>query len=167
MFLQILGCLACVGVGGFLGYSKSQSYKKREQTLRDIILMCDRLVSDISYFQPHTDEIMKRYIESFPALKDQLTVYKNIIDQREDISIETLEKKIPKGVLKDDEYILFLSLLEGLGKSDSLTQCRNANSVKDALSPKLNAAIEENKKYGNLYFKVGVLCGAALGIVIL
>ncbi|HEY8419899.1 MAG TPA: stage III sporulation protein AB [Clostridia bacterium] len=166
-FVKLMGFLLMTGCGAYLGYKSSSRYKRRERLLNETILFCDSLVNDITYFQPALKEMLKTRLNNYTELKVALTDYIDLIENNANVEIETLREKITKGLFTEDEYSLFIRLLNHLGKSDSQTQRGGILSVKEALLIKRQQAIEESKKYGGLFLKLGVLGGLTAGIVIL
>lgn len=165
--VKILGFCAVSGAGAYLGYNRSARYKKREKALGEILRFCDCLINDITYLQLPVTEMLKGRIETFSSLNSIIQEYLLLLNTRRNIDRDTLISCIPKCNLNDDEYVLMIQLLDTLGKSDSSTQRNAIISLKDAFEVKYNFALEENKKYGNLYFKLGILGGLAIGIVVL
>jgi stage III sporulation protein AB len=165
--IKLAGFLLMTGCGAYLGYKSGSRYKRRERLLNETVLFCDSLINDITYFQPALKEMLKNRLNNYIELKPALTDYINLIDNNASVEIDILREKITKGLLTDDEYALFIRLLDHLGKSDSQTQRGGILSVKEALLIKRQSAAEESKKYGGLFFKLGVLGGLMAGIVII
>lgn len=166
-FLKLTGFLLMTGGGAYLGYKKSSHYKNREKLLSETILLCDSIINDITYFQPALKELLNNRLYSFNALKQPLTDYIRLIESTQNIHIDILKNNITKGSFNDEEFTLFIQLLDILGKSDSQTQRGGILSIKEALLIKQQSALEERKKYGGLYFKLGVLGGLTAGVIIL
>ena len=54
-----------------------------------------------------------------------------------------------------------------IGKSDSVAQKAYFSSLKDILKKAENESLQESKKYGDLYIKMGFLFGLLILILIL
>ena len=167
MWIKIVGFLLATSAGAFLGYRQSQRYKKREKLLSETVRLCDSMINDITYFQPSLSQMLKSRLNTFPMLSTVLEQYIALIDNKSIVDRNTLRTHIQKGQMNEDEYMLLIQLLDILGKSDSSTQCSGILSLKEAFLIKQKTAIEECKKYGGLYFKLGVLGGLAAGVIIL
>lgn len=167
MLIKILGFVLLTGAGALLGYRQSQHYKKREQLLSEVVRLCDSMINDITYFQPTLSQMLKSRFDTFPMLGNMLERYIALLDNKITIDHDVLLAHVPKEKFNDEEYMLFIQLLDFLGKSDSLTQRGGILSLKEAFLIKQNTAIEESKKYGNLFFKLGVLGGLAAGVIVL
>jgi len=131
-FLKLISFLAMTGGGAYLGHKKSSYYKIREKILNEIIRLCDIMINDITYFQPTVQEMLKNRLNNFSALASSLSNYIDLLENNEVISIEALKNKIAKGPLTEDEFILFIQLLDILGKSDSHSQRGGITSIKEA-----------------------------------
>ena len=165
--IKLIGFLAMASCGAYLGHKKSSHYKIREKILGEIIRLCDSMVNDITYFQPAVTEMLKKRLNNYSALAPSLSDYVELLENNAVIQIDTLKTQIAKGPLMDDEFILFIQLLDILGKSDSQSQRIGITSIKEAFLIKHQAALDECKKYGGLYFKLGILGGLTAGVIIL
>ncbi|HEY8423566.1 MAG TPA: stage III sporulation protein AB [Clostridia bacterium] len=164
---KLTGFLLMTGCGTYLGYKTSNRYKKREKLLNETVLFCDSLINDITYLQPALKDMLEQKSNNYYELKPALNAFVKLLQNNAIVNIEVLKNNIPKGLFKDDEYPLFLGLLDILGKSDAQTQRGGIESVKHAFLIKQKTAMEESKKYGGLYLKLGFLGGLAAGIIIL
>lgn len=167
MWIKIIGFLLAVSAGAFLGYRQSQRYKNREKLLSELVRLCDCMINDITYFQPILAQMIKSRLDTFPMLACFLDRFVSLIENKSTVDRSTLLSNIPKGQLNEEEYMLLIHLLDILGKSDSSTQRSGILSLKEGLLLKQKTAIEECKKYGGLFFKLGVLGGLAAGVIIL
>ena len=68
--------------------------------------------------------------------------------------------------LEKDDKATLEDYFSTLGKGDSASQKAYFNTAKQVLSNRLNAVEIDAKKYGDLYLKLGFLCGLGLLIII-
>jgi stage III sporulation protein AB len=167
MWIKIVGFILASCAGAYLGFKQSQKYKQREKLLNEAVRLCDCIINDITYFQPTLSQMLKNRLQTFPMLSPIIERYTTLLDSKKNINRTALINYIPKIQLNDEEYMLLIQLLDILGKSDSSTQRGGILSIKEAFLIKQGTAIEECKKYGGLYFRLGVLGGIAIGVIIL
>ncbi|HEY8444043.1 MAG TPA: stage III sporulation protein AB [Clostridia bacterium] len=165
--IKLAGFLLMTGCGTYLGYKSGGKYKKRERLLNETVLFCDSLINDITYLQLALKDMLKKRLNNYTELKPALFDYINLIESKASLNIDSLRENITQGLFTDDEFSLFIQLLDILGKSDSQTQRGGILSIKEALSIKQKTAVEEAQKFGGLFFKLGVLGGLAAGVIIL
>ena len=69
--------------------------------------------------------------------------------------------------LKKEEIALIGDYFSMLGKGDSISQKGYFSSVKEDLKILETEAVQTSKKYGDLYIKLGFLCGLFILILII
>lgn len=77
-------------------------------------------------------------------------------------------KKVMRGeeVIKGDDGIFLKSYLDGIGESDALTQIEYLNEKKQTLQKFKQISEEKYKKYGSLYFKLSLMAGILIAVLL-
>ena len=165
MMAKFLLGLMIVGFTSFCGYFFTQKYRKRKLFLTQLFEFNERFLSEISYYRRPLGEFFAKYayksefhqfLEGYlENIKSKTGGVENILEL-ENFSFLTKEEK---SVLSD--------YFQMLGKGDSASQKAYFSSVKERLSKLQNEAIAAHKRYGDLYIKLGFLCGLFILILIL
>ena len=162
MLIKFLLGIAIVAFTSFCGYLFSGKYRKRSLFFRQLNAFNERFLTEISYYRRPIGEFATRYSyngEFNTLLQDFL---KSLSDshawQGLNKSDYSFLKKEEKRIIED--YFLML------GKGNSTSQKAYFSSMKDSLSSMYNEAKCIQEKYGNLYIKIGFLCGLLILILI-
>lgn len=160
----ILICvLFCVCV--LVGYIYSTKFLKRKRFFSALIALADKLSLEINYSR----ERLKILLENFDnSTKKHLlgidTAFVNYLDRREELTSENVFKNA--SILKDDEKNCVLLFLKTLGRSDVENQTKEILSFVSRFSQMQAQCEVENKKYGSLSLKLGLIAGLFFAIVL-
>ena len=160
-FIGLVFCL-CV----FVGYIISRKYIKRKRFFESIIVFADKLSLDINFSR----ERLRVLIENFDlnARKNLLGIdifFLDFLDKKSELSIENVFQKAD--VLKEEEKDLVLLFLKALGRSDVENQTKEINGFVARFVEIKKSCDEEQKKYGSLSLKLGIIAGLFLAIVMI
>ncbi len=157
--------IAIIAFTTFLGYLCSKKYRKRKNFFTQWTSFNERFLNEIAYYRrPLQDFFMKyTYKEEFAMLLDRfLQAVKNGIPLHDYLlstpDFDFLKKEEKQGV---ENYFSVL------GKGDSSSQKSYFSAQKQAISEWEKHAKDTAKKYGDLYVKLGFLCGLLILILIL
>lgn len=160
--LIVLLFLACVGVG----YIFSVKYRKRKNFFAAIIALADKLSLEINFSR----ERLKNLLESFDkeTAKHLLGVDEKFVEYLDKKS-ELVDAEIFKKAdcLKSDEKNLILLFLKTLGRSDVENQTKEISNFKAQFGEIKKKCDEEQKKYGTLSIKLGVVAGLFCAIILI
>ena len=95
-----------------------------------------------------------------------LSIYFHNMDKNTSFFAENLDKDVFY-FLSKEEKILLEDYFQMIGKGDSLSQKTYFSSIKDTLNKTKTQSVLESKKYGDLYIKLGFLCGLFILILML
>lgn len=159
--------LMCVlfGVCVLVGYIYSTKFLKRKRFFSALIALADKLSLEINYSR----ERLKILLENFDnSIKKHLlgidTAFVNYLDRREELTSANVFKNA--SVLKDDEKICVLLFLKTLGRSDVENQTKEISSFVSRFSQMQAQCEVENKKYGSLSLKLGLIAGLFFVIIL-
>ncbi len=153
-------------LSGRIGFAMSDRLKKRTEQLRLLISMLEEMSALMKYRAVSTDELLKTLSEQ-PAFRDS-----------EFLSLFSRERELPfreawcvavkKTVFfSEDDRRILLYLGERLGTTDPEGQLSLFSISREFAERGLAEAEEEYRAKGQLIRKVSLLCGAAIGILIL
>ena len=157
--------IAIIAFTTFIGYVLAKKYRKRKVFFQQLSLFNERFLNEISYYRRPLQAFFSQYTyrEEFSALLEQfvlcLNEHRSLAEYLFPASVFDFLKKEEKSVLTD--------YFQMLGKGDSSSQKTYFSSVKNTLITMEKEAENVCKKYGDLYVKIGFLCGLLILILIL
>lgn len=161
-FLLFLLFASCV----VAGYMFSLKYKKRHKFFSSLIILAEKLDVEINYSR----ERLKKLIEEIdPSQKKNLCdIDKNYIEYLDgvsELSSQQLFKNI--SILKPSEKDLIMLFFKNLGRSDVENQSREIKSYVKRFETLSASAESENKKYGSLCTKLGIVAGLFVVVILI
>ena len=157
--------LAIVAFTSYCGNFFTKKYRKRKSFFSQLFEFNERFLSEISYYRRPINEFASSsiykgefhafLIEFFNGIKESEISVDKIIESDDYYFLSTEEKT----VLRDYFYML--------GKGNSEAQKAYFSSIKERLIKLRTQAETESKKYGDLYVKLGFLCGLLILILII
>jgi stage III sporulation protein AB len=168
LILKIIVIAAGFGVCAYGGYRYSQRYVSREKYFAEILEFCAGLCADISFLRLSLYPILEKYTGSFKSfLCAQLAGASALLDDNKSIDEATLKNYVPQGFLSGEEFETVIRFFNILGKSDADNQEASIESFKAVFRKYHADAAEKKKKYSSLYWKLGLLAGAALTVFVI
>ncbi len=159
IFLVLLVCMT-----SFIGYIFSKKYKIRANFFESLLYLCQKFDIEINFSRERLKNIFLNLDE-----KNKINlkgIDKNFISY---INGETtLEKdNLFKGInfLKDDEKDLIFTFFKSLGRSDVDSQSKEIKNFQARFDGISNQVNSENKKYGKLFLKLGIIAGLLLVVI--
>ena len=162
MILKFFLGVAIVAFTSFCGYFLSKKYRLRNSFFAELWEFNERFLSEISYYRRPLGEFLATsphkgsfgtFLESFyGALQNE---------ERERIDLTEYD------FLTKEEKSFVEDYFSMLGRGDSGAQKTFFSSMKEPLSKIKFDTQTANKKYGDLYIKLGFLCGLLILILIL
>ena len=163
MMTKFLFGVALVAFGSFCGYVLAKKYRQRKLFFAQLQLFNERFISEVSYYRRPVREFVNLYAfqGEFRALLQEFL--ENIEKNGTPLSIVwpnySFLTKDEQGAVQD--YILMV------GRGDSASQKTYFSSVSGVVSKWASDANLAAKKYGDLYIKLGFLCGLFVLILII
>ena len=160
LLIAILFCV-CVVIGCLI----SSKYMKRKRFFNSIISLSEKLALEINFSR----ERLRVLIENFDgASKKHLLgideVFVDYLDRKCELKQENLFKKA--SILKDDEKSCVLLFLKMLGRSDVENQTKEINNFVTRFSEMKTKSDQDQKKYGSLAVKLGIVAGLFFAVVL-
>ena len=156
--------IAIIAFTSFCGHLLAKKYRQRKNFYAQLREFNERFLSEIAYYRRPLREFISAYTYQgeFEELLKDFSAYLSEIRQTShflgDGNIYTFLKAEERQMLGD--YFMML------GKGDSASQKGYFSSVKDTLIQLANESNKEAKRYGDLYVKIGFLCGLLILILI-
>ena len=161
---KVLLCIAIIAFTSFCGYALTKKYRKRKRFFAELKEFNERFISEISYsrrpiaefflaysYKGEFNEFFNDYFQSMQKDDDAYEIRKTEL-------LEFLNSE-EKGVVED--YFLML------GKGDSASQKAYFLGMKERINKTYADADTAYKRYGDLYIKLGFLCGLFIILLII
>ncbi len=151
LFALLIGCI-------FIGYLFSKKYSIRANFFKAIISLCQKFEIEINYSRERIKNIFLNLDEN--TKKNLRGIDKNylaFIDKESSLDKNSLFASI--NFLKEEEQDILFNFFRMLGRSDVESQSKEIKNFLKRFEELSQTAITENKKYGSLSIKLGVLAG--------
>lgn len=160
LLIVALFCL-CVGVGYFF----SLKYMKRKKFWNSLIVLADKLSLEINFSRERLKVLLTSFDDNnkknLLGITDRFVDY---LDKKCELTNEAIFKSA--GILKQDEKDFILLFLRTLGRSDVENQTKEIQSFIGRFNEIKVQCDQEQKKYGSLSLKLGVVAGLFIAIII-
>ncbi len=162
MKIFVLIFLLCVSL--FIGYVFSKKYKIRANFFQALVFLCQKFDVEINFSRERVKNIFSNLDEKEKNKLHCLdTNYLSFIDKESPLDKEVLFNNI--NFLKEDEKDLIFMFFKGLGRSDVDSQSKEIKNFQSRFEIISSNAVNENKKYGALSIKLGLIAGLFILIV--
>ncbi len=154
------------GLCVFVGYFFSMKYKKRLNFYSALILFAQKLDVEINFSR----ERLKKLIENIDekTKKNLLGIDNNFLaylNDNQELTYELLFKNC--NILKQDEKEMIFLFFKSLGRTDVIGQTKEIQNFLKRFDDKLNKCLSDNKKYGSLCFKLGIIAGLFIVVILI
>ncbi len=154
------------GLAVFVGYIFSKKYSKRAKFFQTLVAICHKFEIEICYSR-------ERLKNLFLSLEDKqknslFGIDKNFCDFLENkVSLE--KETLFNGInfLKENEKDVIFLFFKSLGRSDVQSQSKEIKQFQKSFEEFSSLAVNENKKYGTLSIKMGIVCALLIAVLIL
>lgn len=153
--------LACV----FIGYIFSLKYRKRYNFFRSLVLLCQKLDVEINYSRERLKNLFLNFDDK--TKRNLQGLDKNFLEYLENNkSLE--EGNLFKNInfLKQNEKDMIFVFFKSLGRSDLDNQSKELKNYEKRFEELSSLATTENKRYGTLSIKLGVVAGLMIVILL-
>ena len=160
--LLIALLIVCV----LIGYIFSRKYSTRANFFKAIISLCQKFDIEINYSRERLKNIFLNLDENIKKdLKGIDKNYLSFIDKETPLDKNSLFTGI--NFLKEEEKDVLFNFFRVLGRSDVESQSREIKNFLKRFEELSQTAITENKKYGSLSIKLGVIAGLVLIVLVI
>ena len=148
---------------GYVGFQLSSAMKNKYQYFRDLVLLIDKLIVDIGFFQTNLVDVLQKY-EFSQMLKNTINKYLEFLLSGKNSNIE--ETLFLKELSNDENKIVsaFFLSLGSCAVDEQKNFLLNYKSIFNSFAQK---HLEEYEKKGKMFFKISVLIGLAIVVLII
>ena len=156
-----------IALSTYVGFGLSAYYRKRLKVFKDLVNFASKLVIDINFSKSRLKEIIQANIRSFSGeFKHILSGYLQYLNNENmQFSCGLLFKK--NTFLTSEERQTIFLFFKSLGRYDAENQISEINNYMEKFKAFSLSAEKENKKYGALYVKLGLMAGILLAILLI
>ena len=157
--------IAIVAFTSYCGFVFAKKYRKRKLFFLQLKEFNERFLSEVSYYRRPLGEFASNYV-----YKGEFQNFLRNFFAEIDALSQSNEKEIAFDdceFLKAEDKNLIEDYFKMLGKGDSASQKTYFSAAKERLAKLYGDAENEYKKYGDLYVKLGFLCGLLILILII
>lgn len=158
--LKFLLGVAIIALTSFIGYLLAKKYRQRKEFFIQFCEFNERFLSELAYRRRPIREFASSYTYS-GEFNELLEDFFRKID--EGTTFDFCEYSF----LTPEEKSLVADYFSMLGRGDSFSQKGYFSSVKETLASLLKSSTDASKRYGDLYIKLGFLCGLLILILII
>lgn len=150
----------------FVGFVFSKKYSNRNKFFQSLVSLCQKFDVEINYSRERVKNILENLDEKHKINLSGLDKnYISFIEKKNQLDKETLFKNI--SFLKESEEDMILLFFKSLGRSDVDSQSKEIKNYQKKFEDKLKETQTENKKYGTLSIKLGVIVGLFVVVLLL
>ncbi len=156
--------VAIIAFTTILGYLFSKKHRKRKAFFMQFHLFNERFINEISYYKRPLQSFFSKYAykDAFELLLSRfLYCVQKGIPMQENLLVDS-----EFDFLKKEEKAVVENYFSMLGKGDSASQKTYFSAQEQALSTLEKESADTCKKYGDLYVKLGFLCGLLILVLI-
>ena len=149
-----------------IGYYFSKKYTNRLKFFKSIILLCQNLDIEINYSRERLKKLISDYDEK--TKKNLLGIdeeFLKYLDNPKELKKEELFKNA--SILKKEEQDLIFLFFKNLGRSDVENQTNELKNFIAKFEEIKIKAENENKKYGSLSLKLGLITGLFILVILI
>lgn len=162
MKIFVLIILICVST--YVGYAFSKKYKQRANFFMALIGLCQKFDVEINYSRERVKNIFNNLDEKLKRnLQGIDENYVECIEKKSHIEAGEIFKNIT--FLKDNEKDIILPFFKSLGRSDVESQSREIKNYQSRFESLSSQSQQENKKYGSLSIKLGLILGLLVAVI--
>ncbi len=157
--------IAIVAFTSYCGFVFAKKYRKRKLFFAQFKEFNERFLNEVSYYRRPLEEFASKY-----AYKGEFQIFlQNFFAEIDELSQSEHSSITFDGCefLKNEDKSLIEDYFKMLGKGDSASQKTYFSAAKEQLAKFYAEAENEYKKYGDLYVKLGFLCGLLILILII
>lgn len=165
MVLKLIFGVAIVAFCTFCGYIFTRKYRRRKSFYVQLYEFNERFINEISYYRRPLMEFSSAFVYK-GEFQECLQTFFHSMSSGIPFSSDALDKDIFY-FINSEEKAFVQDYFQMLGKGDSVSQKAYFSSIKERLSKLQTEAVTAQKKYGELYIKLGFLCGLFILILML
>ena len=164
-FLRLIAGGLLALVSSYIGILVKNGYKEKTRIYKDLVLFTEEFKRDLSFQKTALTDFCTSFADGKKSkIKELLQEYVDELKKAGQFSRDA--DKWSLAHLKKDEKEEVLTFLNGLGKTPTAEQISFVERSGERFKERLKQAEENEKKKGNMFFKLFVLLGIALMVIV-
>ena len=160
LMLILIVFAVCVGVGVFY----SSKFQKRKKFFDSLICFADKMSLEINFSRERLKSLVEGFDENHKRNMQKVCErFSDYLDKKCDLTKETLLADAK--ILKNDEKDLVFMFFKALGRRDVENQTKELQNFNARFIEVKTKCDAEQKKYGSLSIKLGVIVGLFWAVV--
>ena len=154
-------------ISAYIGLAVKRHFEKRRDFFKDAVEFVDTLTDEVSFLKTPLPQIIQRFgVDKKGDFRDALLTYAEHIGSGKSTEFQPLSQALKLSRLTDGERDIMLSFLAGLGKTDAKTQLAALKNYRARLESFREESQKKFKTTGLLAYKLGILVGIAIMIIV-
>ncbi|MBO7222473.1 MAG: stage III sporulation protein AB [Clostridia bacterium] len=163
-FLRLIAGGILALVSSYIGLLFKKGYKENTAIYKGLKEFCDQFKTELTYEKTAVIDFCSKFSKGQRGVTDLINEYTASLQKEGQFHRDVENWELAH--LKDDEKQEIVTFFNGLGKSPTKEQLAFVEKYGELFKSRLANAIEQEKKKGNMYFKLFVLLGVALMVIV-
>ena len=163
-FLRLIAGGILALVSSYIGLLVKKGYKENTAIYKGLKEFCDQFKTELTYEKTAVIDFCRKFSKGQRAVSDLINEYTASLQKEGQFQRDV--EKWELAHLKSEEKQEIVTFFNGLGKSPTKEQLAFVEKYGELFKSRLANAIEQEKKKGNMYFKLFVLLGVALMVIV-
>ena len=165
MIKILLLCILCSLII-FIAYKISAYYKQRQMLFENLCEFCNYMQTEIGFLKTDITASIDKFNNcSSKDFSKVLKLYLTTLKQSQNFYDDFMESLSKLNILKTNEKEKICSFFDSLGKSSQQEQIAQIENFKNDFMTELSNTKDDNKKYGAVSLKLGMLLSLAVFII--
>ena len=161
LFLAVLS-----GISVYIGYIFSRKYKIRANFFQALVMLCQKFDVEINYSRERLKNIFLGLDEKQKKKLQGIDInFLSYINNETNFDRDSLF--INLRFLKEEEKDVIFMFFKNLGRSDVDSQSKEIKNFQTRFETLSVTANNENKKYGSLSVKLGIVAGLVIIVILI
>ena len=159
LLIGIFGCIV------FIGWHIYSGYRSRKRYFESLTRFCDNLITEVGFSKKTLAQIIDGYYQNYDAnFSADLLAFKALLENREDVNQQRLT--LWNG-LKTTEHDAVAEFIVGLGRHSVAEEVQKIKNARSRFEVFRTESAEKLKSEASIYFKVCILLGIAVVVLLL
>ena len=161
LFLAIMA-----GICIYIGFMFSRKYKTRADFFQALVLLCQKFDVEINYSRERLKNIFNGLDEKQKSKRHGIdNNFISFMNKETPLERDFLFKNIK--FLKEEEKDVIFMFFKSLGRSDVDSQSKEIKNFQARFETLSSSAAVENKKFGSLSIKLGIISGLVIVVLLI
>ena len=161
LFLAVLS-----GISVYIGYIFSRKYKIRANFFQALVMLCQKFDVEINYSRERLKNIFLGLDEKQKKKLQGIDInFLFYLNNETNFDRDSLFRNLR--FLKEEEKDVIFMFFKNLGRSDVDSQSKEIKNFQTRFETLSVTANNENKKYGSLSVKLGIVAGLVIIVILI